>query len=285
MQPIALTREFYDKVWGTPRTEPWAPSAGTDLGEIWFTRGGQPLPLLMKFIFTSQHLSVQVHPDDEYAARVEHSKGKTEMWHVLRADPGATLAIGLKETITRERLRESALSGELEHLLNWVEVHPGDTIFVPAGAIHAIGAGLVVCEIQQQSDITYRLYDYGRPRELHLDKGVAVSTCGPHPGLSTPEPLGPGEERLAACQYFTVDRLTITEPRAYTAPGEEYWLVIEGAGTLHCADSAAPAQPTGASTAPSFSEPLAAGQGWLIPAGTPALTLEGNLKIVRARVP
>ncbi len=152
---------------------PWyLNSAQKKIGEVWFEAD---LPLLVKFVFTSERLSVQVHPNDEFAAAHENSRGKTEMWYVLRADPGARLAIGFREAISRERLRESALSGEIEQLLNWIEVQAGDAFFVPAGTVHAIGGGLALCEIQQHSDITYRLYDYGRPRELHLDKAMQVA--------------------------------------------------------------------------------------------------------------
>ena len=116
-----------------------------------------------------------MHPDDEFAARTKNSRGKTEMWHILRADPGAQIALGFRRPITPERLRGASISGEIEQLLHWVDVQPGQTFFTPAGTVHAIGAGIALCEIQQHSDVTYRLYDYGRPRELHLDKAADVS--------------------------------------------------------------------------------------------------------------
>ena len=136
------------------------------------------MPLLVKLLFTSDNLSVQVHPGDAYAREHHNSRGKTEMWHILRAEPEAKIALGLRERVTPERLREAAQSGEIMELLNWVPARPGDTFFVPAGTIHAIGGGLALCEMQQHSDITYRLYDYGRPRELHLEHG----DCGVAPG-------------------------------------------------------------------------------------------------------
>jgi mannose-6-phosphate isomerase len=160
-------------VWGTPDLLPWYPASEKKIGEVWFEAD---LPLLVKFVFTSERLSVQVHPNDEFAVANENSRGKTEMWYVMRADPGARLAIGFRESITREQLRESALSGEIEQMLNWIEVQAGDAFFIPAGTVHSIGGGLALCEVQQYSDITYRLYDYGRPRELHLDKAIQVSS-------------------------------------------------------------------------------------------------------------
>jgi mannose-6-phosphate isomerase len=171
--PIRLPTRFLEKVWGTEDLAPWYPNLGEKIGEVWFDAD---LPLLIKFVFTSGALSVQVHPDDTFAGAHENSRGKTEMWYILRADPGAQLAIGFLETITPERLRESAASGEIEKLLNWIPVDAGDAFFIPAGTVHAIGAGLAICEIQQHSDITYRLYDYGRPRELQLEKAAQVSS-------------------------------------------------------------------------------------------------------------
>src|ERR1700692_4677210 len=165
--PVRLTRRFVPKVWGSTRLEPWFPDSAEKIGEVWFEGPPKP-PLLIKFLFTTEPLSVQVHPE-----------GKTEMWHILAADPGAKIAAGSREKITEQRLRESALSGEIENLLEWFEARPGDTFFIPAGTVHAIGAGLALCEIQQWSDITYRLYDYGRPRELHLPQALTVSTRGP----------------------------------------------------------------------------------------------------------
>src|SRR5271165_3300984 len=171
MQPKRLQPRFLEKVWGSTRLEPWFESTGAKIGEVWF-EGAGPLPILVKFIFTTEKLSVQVHPDDVYAAKHHNSRGKTEMWHVLAAAPGARIAAGFREPVSAERLRAGALSGEIEELLAWHEARPGDTFFIPAGTVHAIGAGLTLCEIQQFSDITYRLYDYGRPRELHLAKAL-----------------------------------------------------------------------------------------------------------------
>lgn len=270
MKPVAMSRTFLEKVWGTPDLAPWYDSGGRRIGEVWFGTEGEPLPLLMKMIFTSEHLSVQVHPDDAYAAAHENSRGKTEMWHVLRAEPGAALACGLTERITPERLREASLSGEIEQMLNWVPVQPGDTVFIPAGTIHAIGAGIVLCEVQQQSDVTYRLYDYGRPRELHLEKAMAVSSLEPHPGVQAPAPLAPGVQRLAECQYFAVDTITVDAAQTYT-PDPARWqalIVLEGQGIV---DGAA----------------ARAGDGFYLASGTEPFPLApaGPFRLLRACVP
>ena len=185
-----LTPRLVPKVWGSKRLEPLFPDNTEKIGEVWF-EGVPDLPLLIKFLFTTEPLSVQVHPE-----------GKTEMWHILAAEPGAKIAAGFREPITEQRLRESALSGEIEQLLEWHEARPGDTFFIPAGTVHAIGAGLTLCEIQQWSDVTYRLFDYGRPRELHLDEGTRVSQLGPHPARQSAR-----EGVLVTCPFFTTERV------------------------------------------------------------------------------
>ena len=116
---------------------------------------------------------MQVHPDDGE----DGPRGKTEMWHILEAEPGATIALGFREPMTRERLLESTRTGEIEQLVNWIPVKAGETYFTPAHTVHAIGAGIVLCEIQQNSDVTYRLWDYGRPRAIHVEQAVPI--CGP----------------------------------------------------------------------------------------------------------
>jgi mannose-6-phosphate isomerase len=150
------------------------------------------------------------------------------MWHILRAEPGAQVALGLKRQVTHSELRTSAESGAIAEQLNWLDVRAGDTYFVPAGTIHAIGAGIALCEIQQQSDITYRLYDYGRARELHLDQGVEVADLGPY----VPSPQPPVS--IAPCKYFCTVRLVI-EGTGALEPDEARlrWLIcIEGAGII-----------------------------------------------------
>lgn len=226
----ALVPVFHEKVWGSPDLAPWFENPeNRKIGEVWLQHpSGRPTPLLLKFLFTTGRLSVQVHPGDEYAARHHQSPGKTEMWHVLRSDPGAQVAIGLNRAVTAEELREASLSGEIESLLNWVPANPGDTFFVPAGTIHAIGEGLAICEIQQQSDVTYRLYDYGRPRELHLDHSIAVSHLGAHRPVPQPEGC------LVHSDYFRTEYLSATALDSLpAASGAPYWLIsIAGGGTI-----------------------------------------------------
>src|SRR5689334_3144037 len=208
-----LTPRFVPKVWGSTRLEPLYPNASEKIGEIWF-EGVPDLPLLIKFLFTTEPLSVQVHPE-----------GKTEMWHILAAEPGAKIAAGFREKISAEQLRASALSGEIEDLLEWFEARPGDTFFIPAGTVHAIGAGLTLCEIQQYSDITYRLFDYGRPRELHLDEGARVSKLGPHAARQSGR-----EGVLVACPFFTTKKLRVDgKIRLNTA---QMVIVVEGDLTI-----------------------------------------------------
>src|SRR5271165_4678522 len=131
-------------------------------------------PLLVKFLFPGDKLSVQVHPDDETARAIGQPCGKTECWYVLRAEPGAQVALGLKPGVTLEEFRRAIEQTRAEELLNWVDVFAEDMIYVSAGTVHTIGGGMVLVETQQTSDITYRLYDYGRPRELHLEQGLAA---------------------------------------------------------------------------------------------------------------
>lgn len=163
-----------ERIWGTTRLQPWFPDASSKIGEVWFQLDDN-FPLLVKLLFTSANLSVQVHPDDAYARQHGHKRGKTEMWHILSAEPDSRIAVGLQEPLNPEQLRQAIASRTLDQLLRWVPVHPGETYLIEAGTIHAIGKGIVLCEIQQNSDVTYRLYDYERNRELHIDHGVAVS--------------------------------------------------------------------------------------------------------------
>lgn len=172
-----LEPKLVEKPWGRdalPR--PFAAPEGKRIGEIWFEPPPQLDALLAKYLFTSEALSVQVHPDDGRAPA--GSRGKTECWLVLDAEPGAKLAIGFDQEVSAERLREAAEDGSIEELLTWHEVERGDFFYLPAGTVHAIGAGLTIAELQQNSDVTYRLYDYGRPRELHLDEALKVANCG-----------------------------------------------------------------------------------------------------------
>ena len=177
---MKLDRRFIEKPWGrTQLPAMFDAPAGRTTGEVWFTNGAE-LPLLAKYIFTSERLSIQVHPDDEQARARGLWQGKTECWYIIGADADATLGLGLTREVSADELRQSALDGSIERLMSWRPVRAGDFFFVPAGTVHAIGAGISLIEFQQNADITYRLYDYGRPRELHLDDAVAVAKPEPY---------------------------------------------------------------------------------------------------------
>ncbi len=191
------------KVWG--RMEPPPPFANPGdepLGEIWFDPPPEIANLLVKFIFTDAALSVQVHPDDAQAP--QGHRGKNECWYILDAEPGATIAVGLNRDMSVEELRAAALDGSIEQALSHVEVQPGDFFSIPAGTVHAIGAGISLLEVQQNSDITYRLYDYGRPRELHLEDGLRVSHRGPYDAALRSHAEGRSYEELIDGPYFRV---------------------------------------------------------------------------------
>ena len=258
-RPVRLPTRFLEKIWGTTDLSPWYPSSNQKIGEVWFEAD---LPLLVKFVFTSDRLSVQVHPDDEFAQAHENSRGKTEMWYVLRADPGARIATGFRQSISRERLRESALNGEIEDLLQWVDVKAGDAFYVPAGTVHAIGGGLALCEIQQYSDITYRLYDYGRPRELHLEKAIQVAST--EAGRAGPVPLP------IDCKYFHTELAKTSTPLRYSPEAGRFHLLIFLSGTGNIAG-----------------QPFREGETWLVPAGASPFSIQPSepVKFLRTWAP
>src|SRR6185437_13892439 len=178
---------------------------------------GSRFPLLTKFLDAQAQLSVQVHPNDEYAAAHEGGKlGKTETWYILHAEPSAQVVYGLSHEATEDEVRRAIATNALEAMLHGVTVQPGDVIFVPAGTVHAIGAGVALYELQEYSDITYRLYGYGRlqadgrPRELHVEQGLAVMRYTPQT-LERVAPLALGARRvLVGCRYFMLEELTLT---------------------------------------------------------------------------
>ncbi|KPF74788.1 mannose-6-phosphate isomerase [Blastomonas sp. AAP25] len=180
--PMKLTTRQVAKPWGRADIPAPFTNTGPDrIGEIWFeAEDAAPLALMVKYIFTSEKLSIQVHPGHAYARTIGLSGGKEECWLVLDAEPGATLGIGLVRDLSGDELRAAALDGSIEQLLAWHPVARGDFFYIPAGTIHAIGAGLSLIEIQQNADVTFRLYDYGRPRELHLDQSIAVANAAPY---------------------------------------------------------------------------------------------------------
>ncbi|HZS53399.1 MAG TPA: class I mannose-6-phosphate isomerase [Bryobacteraceae bacterium] len=292
LHPIQLMPVFRERIWGRKSLMPFFPrvesEANSLIGEAWLTFeenltslgisfadllrrhpetlgvAGEPnrpgiCPLLVKFIFTTERLSVQVHPDDTYAELHHRSLGKTEAWYVVDAQPGAEVAVGFREALAPERLKATAQSGEIEHLLAWHKVKAGDIVFVPAGTVHAIGAGLTICEVQENSDITYRLYDYGRPRELHLEHGMAVSRLEPCSFDPEPRRIAKGRDALTESKYFRIERLQPKRAVKIEGGSPYYFLLIclRGEGTI--ADSK-----------------FAAGQAWFIPARAGQFSIDGS---------
>jgi mannose-6-phosphate isomerase len=232
-RPERLNASHHEKVWGSRKLSPWFPDSEKDIGEVWYTRE-QPLPVLVKLLFTTQKLSVQVHPGGD--------TGKTEMWHILRAEPGAAIALGPREPVSAEQVRKASETGQIVDLLRWFAVSRGETYFIPAGTIHAIGAGITLCEIQQNADVTYRLYDYGRNRGLHLDESLAVAHLEPHPGKT---------DANVACEYFATEMLQLDGPSCHQPREWELLVVLEGQGTYG-------------------DQQFRAGEVWYVPAGAPS---------------
>ncbi len=208
-----------------------AQSEGEDLlGIAPDEEGEREFPLLVKLLFPNEKLSVQVHPNDAEAEAMGLARGKTECWYVLEAEPGATVACGLLPGVTIEQLEASIADGSMESLLQHLPVSKGDLVFVDAGTVHAIGPGVTILEIQQTSDVTYRLFDYGRPRELHLEKGLAVSKQQTRAGKIAPITIAHGT-RLVQEQYFTVDSFPLRAGETLTledAVGKPYCFIALG---------------------------------------------------------
>jgi mannose-6-phosphate isomerase len=282
LRPARLEPQFVPRIWGArnlaplfpekesfpePIGEVWltgnecrfadGPFAGECLGDAWPrmdaewkgkpTQSNKPFPILAKFLFPEDKLSVQVHPDDEFAMRNEAAAGgvgKTEMWYVISARPGAEVRVGLKPEVTAEKFRRAIAGNSAEDLLERVPVEAGDAIFVPPGTVHTIGPGMVLCEVQQNSDITYRVFDFhrlgpkGKRRELHIEKAFDVIRFGKQQGgrvSQTRRKVDAGEiATLADCPYFMVVKHTFgMMPYSVKARGQlELVVVLEGGGTL-----------------------------------------------------
>jgi mannose-6-phosphate isomerase len=281
-EPFRIEPIFSPRIWGAkslaplfpqktnlaePLGEAWltgfdcsiatGPFAGMSLGETWqkmpedwrglALKSEKEFPLLLKFIFPKDKLSIQVHPDDAYAALHEKSaggRGKTEMWHIVSAEPGAQLLAGLKPGVTKESFLESLAAHTLEDLFHAHPVHAGDTFFIPAGTPHTIGPNMIVFEVQEYSDLTYRVYDYGRvdshgkPRELHIEKALDVIRFGgSHGGKVPPLDLGAARQHaklLCACPYFACERLDFSDRREFPADPAHFQLlvILAGSGNL-----------------------------------------------------
>jgi len=272
MQPA-----FDPRPWGTLDLSPIYPNHRFDekIGEAWLTGdackvangpfSGQPLsalsseygrelvgdaasdpdrfPLLLKFLFPHEKLSVQVHPDDEAAQRVGQPWGKTECWYVAHARPGAQIGLGLRPGVTREQLERAIAEQCAEELLNWVNVYPGEMIYVAGGTVHTLGPGAIIVETQQQSDTTYRLYDYGRPRQLHLKEGLAAIKEKVGSGKvvrPAPSNLNGANRRapLIASPYFVVDMFELKQPHTFRTQDDsgkrsvQILVAVEGCGIV-----------------------------------------------------
>lgn len=276
------------------------PFAGQRLGAAWPKMGPDwagtavpkdgPFPLLVKFIFAAEHLSVQVHPGDDYARTHEKlpdgqpALGKTEMWYAVSAQPAAEVLLGLKEDVTRESLERAITDGTAEHCLKHVPLNAGDVIFVPTGTAHTIGGGLVLCEIQEHSDITYRVYDYnrrdpqGRSRELHIAKALEVMRFGAQiGGKVTPARVsrnGVEETFYVSCKYFATEKWDFASRSSGATSPEHFELLVtlQGNGELSWSGGRAEYAPA---------------QVWLLPAalGKYDLKAGSSTSLLRTYVP
>ena len=229
-----LKTRTVEKPWGLDRLPaPFATPPGKRIGEIWFEPPPALDALLVKYLFTSEKLSVQVHPDDAQAfAATGRHEGKEECWLILDCEPDARIAIGFEDRIDSETLRAAARDGSIEEKLRWFAIAPGDFFYLPANTVHAIGPGCRLIEIQQNSDITYRLYDYGRPRELHLDAAVAVAKGEPHPADLRRRVAERGEIALVEGPLFRLDRLDGPPSQGVVERYSGAFLTIPVSGTI-----------------------------------------------------
>lgn len=203
MALLPLSRSLHEKPWGRCDIPPELEGEGRHLGEARFDHPAGPLPLLVKWLFTSERLSIQVHPDDALARACGLPSGKGEWWLVTEAMPGATLGIGTSRKLTLAELDAAARDGSLEGLMDWKPVSAGDWFHIPPGTVHAIGAGITLVEVQQNADVTYRLFDYGRDRELHLEQGVPASNPAPYAD-SRQGRIADQNGALSSCRHFSI---------------------------------------------------------------------------------
>ena len=296
LSPIYAGRKFPEKI-----GEAWltgdecrvanGPLAGQRLGDV-AERYGRDLvgdvarepnrfPLLLKFLFPHDKLSVQVHPDDACAQRVGQPWGKTECWYVLHAEKGAQVALGMKPGTTRQELEQAIRERRAEGLLNWIDIHAGEMIYVAGGTVHAIAPGSILVETQQSSDTTYRLYDYGRPRPLHLEQGLQAvkekTGSGKVRGAGS-NGRGKEQQELIASPYFMVEKFALREPRQFTTVEEgrrlvEILVAVNGCGVLEA----------GAAPPVTFTP----GEAVVVPACAGAFQVrpQWTVEFLRARVP
>jgi mannose-6-phosphate isomerase len=319
LYPLLMLPRFDPRPWGTHDLSPIYPNHKFEekIGEAWLTgddckaangplagrtlaqlseqyrrelvgdaaRDAARFPLLLKFLFPHEKLSVQVHPDDEQALRLGQPWGKTECWYVADARPGSQIALGLKSGVTARQLEEAIHQKRAEELLNWINVYTGDMIYVAGGTVHTLGPGSVIVETQQQSDTTYRLYDYGRPRELHLKDGMAVVKEQVKSGKvvrPAPSEVTGGKNRyapLVKAPYFVVDMFETKEPFQLATPDDsgkssaQILVAVEGCGAIEAAGMAPVT--------------LAKGDALVVPASVGSLGVRPQwaLEFLRAYVP
>ena len=220
------------KPWGVSDLRPWSSIDGTDnaVGELWFERADKNASspaLLLKLLFTSEPLSIQVHPDDAFARAMGMPNGKSEAWYIISAEPDAKIGVGLKNRVTPQELRASIRDGSIVDLVQWRPVAKGDVVSIPAGTIHALGAGIVLAEIQQQSDATFRLFDYGRGRELHENNSVAVANAGPVQPAGTATRLTRERTVLVVSQHFVFEKIDLSAGSSWALLAEpETWILV-----------------------------------------------------------
>src|SRR5258706_1397247 len=225
LSPRAVT-----KPWGSTDLRPWSdmPLGGEAVGELWFERPGAPeSALLLKLLFTTQALSIQVHPDDAYARSIGLPHGKPEAWYIISEAPDRGMGLGLKWQLTASQFRKAIGDGSIADLVQWRRVEKDDVILVPAGTIHTIGAGLVIAEIQQQSDATFRIFDYSRTRELHVDRAFAAASPSPATWQPVPTKLADARSLLVGDPHFIFERLDLLPHSNWRLDAErETWLFV-----------------------------------------------------------
>jgi mannose-6-phosphate isomerase len=316
LAPFRIAPMFVGRVWGYQDLHPWydrvAGSGGEPIGEVWLTGdecvadtgpyAGQKLaslfqkfpesvlgasapgpdsPLLIKVIFAKEKLSVQVHPDDKMAQKYGQPRGKTECWYALAAEPGAQVAVGLKHGVTMDKIKEGIHAGTLEESLNMLPIKAGEMILVDAGTVHAIWPGSVLLETQQNSDLTYRMYDYGRGRELHIEKSLEAVKLETRVG-EVPPKLLKDRTILVDADYFRVERLPVDGSRASAslADENEQQRIHEIQGLAYLFAAAGTGRITGQEFEPVELPP----RGIVaIPAASPQFTVEdlGGLELIR----
>ncbi len=238
MTASRLASRQVEKLWGRaelPQSFGAAAAGGEPIGEIWFQdKRGAESELLVKYLLTREKLSIQVHPDDKAARAAGHRRGKDEAWLVLEAEPDARIGLGLKRDISPAELRNAIESGSIEALVDWREAKAGDFYYSPAGTIHALGPGLTLVEIQENVDLTYRLFDYGRERELQVDAGVGAARPERYRAPKARGMIEPGREILAEGGAFVIERWTRAAGGRLAGEVERpVWLVpVQGSGLI-----------------------------------------------------